>query len=293
MEYGVFALFDKNPNDDNVSRASLLVFPPGAKRHRIFSFPKAVPWKMPGTDTVLWNDQWGFGVVMWIIGLFTRPGDYVADMFCGTGTATAAAIRMGRHAVAVDRNREAIRHTTTRLLEEKARLEENDLDGWEFANNAVSSMSFLPDWSTCDWSRVAEREKKIREHKRQQQENDKKRDKAEEKEKKKEESNKKALRKLKKNRKKADDALAKAQEDAADAEKNDEQADDDDDDEEEDDDDEEEPIDSGLQDEIDIGTIYKELDDIISKPQGLALLIGPVTPAQTRSKDTTHADDDQ
>jgi hypothetical protein len=299
MEYGVFALFDKNPNDDNVARASLLVFPPGAKRHRIFSFPKTVPWRMPGTDTVLWNDQWGFGVVMWIIGLFTRPGEYVADMFCGTGTATVAAIRMGRHAVAVDRQPEAINHTTTRLLEEKARIEEKEMDGWAFANNAVSSMSFLPDWSTCDWSRVAEREKMIREHKRQQQEKDKKRDKEEEKEKKKEESKKKAEKKLKKKKKEADEALAKAQADAADAEEKDEEADDEDDDDEE----EEATIDMDIEtpfqeekDDIDIGTIVKPLEAHMANPQPdeeISVATGPVTPAQTRSKDATPDADDK
>jgi hypothetical protein len=162
LEYGVFALFDKNPDaDTNVSRVELLFFPPGGKGHKVFGAPKAAPWRMPGTTTPLWKDQWGYGIARLLIQLFTRPGETVGDFFCGTATGSVCAINMGRNAVAVDRNADAIIHANTRLAELKEKVESTELAAWATAQNPLSLISLIPDWSRCDWAAIARREKRL------------------------------------------------------------------------------------------------------------------------------------
>lgn len=43
------------------------------------------------------------GVMLWAIGLATKPGDVVLDPFCGSGTTGVAAIRSGRRFVGIER----------------------------------------------------------------------------------------------------------------------------------------------------------------------------------------------
>jgi hypothetical protein len=162
LEYGVFALFDKKPNDENnVDRNELLHFPSGSKGHKVFGHPKANPWKFPNTTSPLWKDQWGYGIAKWLIKIFTLPGEYVGDFFCGTGTGSVCAIKMGRNAVAVDKLAEAITHTTTRLDELKAEVEHTEYKAWATVQNAMSMISLVPDWSRCDWTAIAKREKRV------------------------------------------------------------------------------------------------------------------------------------
>ena len=46
------------------------------------------------------------GLPTWFIQLFTRPGDLVLDPFIGSGTTAVAAIRLGRHFLGAELNRE-------------------------------------------------------------------------------------------------------------------------------------------------------------------------------------------
>lgn len=51
-----------------------------------------------------------------IVGCCSRPGDLVADFFCGSGTTVAAAEKLGRRWIAVDQSATAIQVTRRRLL---------------------------------------------------------------------------------------------------------------------------------------------------------------------------------
>lgn len=50
-----------------------------------------------------------------LVGCFTGPGDRVLDLCCGSGTALAAAVMAGRHAVGCDRSPQAIELARARL----------------------------------------------------------------------------------------------------------------------------------------------------------------------------------
>jgi hypothetical protein len=274
------------------------VFPKGSKRHKVWAHPKAAPWKMPGHINPLWNDQWGYGIVQWIIGIFTRPGETVGDMFCGTGTATTVAIKMGRHAIAVDKHPQALIHTNCRLLELKSNEELKELDNWACGSNPMDMISYIPDWSTCNWQEIADREKTVREHRRKQEELDRKNLKKDKANKKKADEKKRAELKAAQKKKEADEAAAAAKAieiepiaeikvDAGEAEEEDEEPEitsDADPDEDE-------------EDPIDIGTMPPNPSDTepLPPPAGVdddtTPPTGPVTPAQTRSKGVTQDDE--
>lgn len=50
-----------------------------------------------------------------IVALFTNPGDTVLDFYCGSGTTGVAASNLGRNAILIDKNPEAIRIASERL----------------------------------------------------------------------------------------------------------------------------------------------------------------------------------
>lgn len=50
-----------------------------------------------------------------IVELFSNPGDMVLDFYCGSGTTGVAAKNLGRNALLIDKNPEAIRLATARL----------------------------------------------------------------------------------------------------------------------------------------------------------------------------------
>lgn len=50
-----------------------------------------------------------------IVALFTNPGDVVLDFYCGSGTTGVAASNLGRSAILIDKNPEAIRIASERL----------------------------------------------------------------------------------------------------------------------------------------------------------------------------------
>jgi DNA modification methylase len=62
-----------------------------------------------------WPTQKPEALLARIIQATTRPGDLVADFFCGSGTTAAVAARLGRRFVACDVSPEAIAITKTRI----------------------------------------------------------------------------------------------------------------------------------------------------------------------------------
>ncbi len=61
------------------------------------------------------------GLVERIVRASSRPGDLVADFFCGSGTTGIAAARLGRRYLLVDNNPAAIEIARRRLLDERSR----------------------------------------------------------------------------------------------------------------------------------------------------------------------------
>jgi hypothetical protein len=144
---------DKKPlRNDNIPREQLLNWPVGDKHHRVLCHPKTQPYKEAG-GTVVWRDQWGAGIVKNLIFLFTKTGETVADMFCGTGTLAYHAIQMGRNVVAVDKLEQAINVTDLRLKEMKETLV-HDHDEWTTSHNPISFLSTIPHWATRNLSHV-------------------------------------------------------------------------------------------------------------------------------------------
>jgi DNA modification methylase len=62
------------------------------------------------------------GVLRRIVQASSRPGDRVLDLFAGSGTTGAVAAALGRHAVLVDANPEAIAIMTTRMPDADVRV---------------------------------------------------------------------------------------------------------------------------------------------------------------------------
>lgn len=64
-----------------------------------------------------WPSQKPEALLARIIQATTRPGDWVADFFAGSGTAAVVAARLGRRFLAVDSSTEAVAVTQARLLQ--------------------------------------------------------------------------------------------------------------------------------------------------------------------------------
>lgn len=74
----------------------------------------------PKSEAMGYDTQKPEGLLERIISWATRPGDLVADFFCGSGTTAAVAHGMGRRFIACDRQRTAIEITRRRLLDRGA-----------------------------------------------------------------------------------------------------------------------------------------------------------------------------
>src|SRR5262249_40391063 len=68
-----------------------------------------------GRERTGWPTQKPEALLRRIILATTRPGDLVADFFCGSGTTAAAAQALGRRWLAVDVSKEAVAITRARL----------------------------------------------------------------------------------------------------------------------------------------------------------------------------------
>jgi hypothetical protein len=70
----------------------------------------------PKAEAMGYDTQKPEGLLERVIAWATRPGDLVADFFCGSGTTAAVAQAMGRRWIACDQQRTAIEITRRRLL---------------------------------------------------------------------------------------------------------------------------------------------------------------------------------
>ena len=69
-----------------------------------------------------YEDQWRRQFLYQLIDAWTSPGDTIADLCCGTGTASAVACRMGRHSLAVDRLPLSMKYIDKRLGQLKSMI---------------------------------------------------------------------------------------------------------------------------------------------------------------------------
>ena len=69
-----------------------------------------------------WPSQKPGRLIERILAAVTRSGDLVADWFVGSGTTAAVAQRLGRRFLVVDREAEAVRVCTNRLVEQGKEL---------------------------------------------------------------------------------------------------------------------------------------------------------------------------
>ncbi len=68
-------------------------------------------------EWVGWPDQKPLALLDWFVRVHTRPGDCVADFFCGSGTTLVAAVKAGRRTVGVDMSSDALAMAAWRLRE--------------------------------------------------------------------------------------------------------------------------------------------------------------------------------
>ena len=79
-----------------------------------------------GSEKTGYPTQKPLGIINRIIKVHTNPGDRVLDFFAGSGTVGESAIRLGRSAVLVDNNEEALRVMAKRLA-----FAQPNFYGWE------------------------------------------------------------------------------------------------------------------------------------------------------------------
>ena len=89
------------------------------------------------------------------LGQLRYPGDMVLDPVCGSGTTAAAALRLGRRFIVIDRNPDAIAITWARLLKQQAAGDYQWLMGRHGRRPAVrrhrwSIFTGVPDWDNGD-----------------------------------------------------------------------------------------------------------------------------------------------
>ena len=111
-------VFDRDAIDRIPYMAPDLVGPEKAARGKL---PTDVWWMtiVPtrGAERTGWPTQKPLRLLERIVAASSRPGDLVADFFCGSGTAGVAALRLGRRCLLVDSDPEAVRISRRRLTE--------------------------------------------------------------------------------------------------------------------------------------------------------------------------------
>ncbi len=114
--------FDSEAVDREPYMAPGLVTPEKAARGKL---PTDVWWHTivptSGREKTGYPTQKPEGILRRIVQASTRPGDRVLDLFAGSGTTGAVAAALGRHAVLVDDNPEAIEVMRRRLPEATVR----------------------------------------------------------------------------------------------------------------------------------------------------------------------------
>jgi DNA modification methylase len=51
----------------------------------------------------------------WLVKLLSKEGDHVMDIFCGSGTTGAAAVKLNRNFIGIDKSKEYCEYTEKRL----------------------------------------------------------------------------------------------------------------------------------------------------------------------------------
>ncbi|MEY4313377.1 MAG: hypothetical protein RLZZ319_886 [Actinomycetota bacterium] len=108
--------FDSESVDREPYMAPGLVTPEKRERGKL---PTDVWWHTivspTGTEKTGYATQKPVGILRPIIAASSRPGDWVLDPFAGSGTTGAASLELGRNAVLVDQNPDAIEVIESRL----------------------------------------------------------------------------------------------------------------------------------------------------------------------------------
>lgn len=79
-----------------------------------------------GKEKTGYPTQKPLGIINRLMKVHSNPGDRVLDFFAGSGTIGEAAVRLGRHAVLVDQNEEAME-----VMENRLRFAKPRFHGWE------------------------------------------------------------------------------------------------------------------------------------------------------------------
>lgn len=82
--------------------------------------------QLPATEKVNYPTQKPESILEKVIRIGSKPGDIVADFFCGSGTTAAVAERLGRRWISADLGRFAIHTTRKRIIELQRRLNDDE-----------------------------------------------------------------------------------------------------------------------------------------------------------------------
>lgn len=91
---------------------------PGYTEPKRISSVWPINWSTTDPSRTGYPNQKPLDIASRLISVHTDPGDWVLDPFCGSGTTGVAALRLGRNAVLIDRNPDAISVAGLRLSRE-------------------------------------------------------------------------------------------------------------------------------------------------------------------------------
>lgn len=97
----------------------------------------------PKAEDMGYDTQKPEGLLERIISWSTKPGDLVADFFCGSGTTPAVAERLGRRWIACDRGSTAIHVTKRRLLDGQPSCAPFSLMSWDGEGHDAAQVARL------------------------------------------------------------------------------------------------------------------------------------------------------
>ena len=90
---------------DSGKRISISGVQWGKEQHNLDCHIAAVPQSNYGGENLKQHPaQKPVGVLRWLVGLTTRPGEFVVDPFCGSGTTGIAATQLGRRFLGIETN---------------------------------------------------------------------------------------------------------------------------------------------------------------------------------------------
>lgn len=91
---------------------------PGYTEPKRISSVWPINWSTTDPSRTGYPNQKPLDIASRLISVHTDPGDWVLDPFCGSGTTGVAALRLGRNAVLIDRNPDAVSVAASRLSRE-------------------------------------------------------------------------------------------------------------------------------------------------------------------------------